>query len=305
MVVDPVKVDWSFSYSRVSIALDHVSVSQPSSPAIWTGIPGCPAWMSPVPKDWWVEDICDLDIDLFWRVMVAAKSKGVPNELVCEAIKVYAQRWLPGVSDDHTMADSPRGTKISVDYVLEEQKHKDMLETIVSLLPAEKGFSPVSFLLKLLKAGTILNVSLSTREELVRRIGLQLEDASLRDLLIPSLSYVNEMYDVDVVMRIVDHYLLQYQNVETSSEGETFMAIPNEKRRTRSAETVDLQMTSHGSKHKVAKLVDGYLAEVARDPNLPVVKFMQIAESVPDFARTFHDGLYRAVDMYLKVSAVC
>lgn len=308
MVVDPIKVDWSFSYSRVSIALDHVSVSQPVSPAIWTGIPGCPAWMSPVPKDWWVEDICDLDIDLFWRVMVAAKAKGVTNELVGEAIKVYAQRWLPGVSDEYSMVDSTRGTRLSVDYVLDAKKHKQMLETIVSLLPAEKGFSPCSFLLKLLKAATILNASPSTKEELARRIGLQLEDASLRDLLIPSLSYVNEMYDVDLVMQIVEHYLVQNQSPPTTPPTDTFRAIAPEKRRTRSAENIDLvesrQATSmtHGSKHKVAKLIDGYLAEIARDPNLPVVKFMQLAESIPDFARPFHDGLYRAVDMYLKVS---
>lgn len=306
MVVDPAKVDWSFSYSRVSIALDHVSVSQPNSPALWSGVQGCP-WLSPVPKDWWVEDICDLDTDLFWRVMVTAKAKGVANDLVAEALKVYAQRWLPGVSDEHTMADSTRGTRLSVqvDYALEAKKHRQMLEAIVSLLPAEKGSSTCSFLLKLLKAAAILNASPTSKEELARRVGLQLEEASVRDLLIPSLAYVNEMHDVDVVIQMVEHYLLQNQSPPTTPPPERLKAIPD-RRRTRSTENFQSlesrQSTAitHGSKHKVAKLIDSYLAEIARDPNLSVAKFLQLAESIPDFARPFHDGLYRAIDMYLK-----
>lgn len=303
MVVDPVMVDWSFSYSRVSIALDHVSVSQPASPGIWTGAPGCPAWMSPVPKDWWVEDICDLDIDLFWRVMAAAIAKGVTSELVVEALKVYAQRWLPGVSDELSIADSTEGARLPVDNMVEAQKHKQMLETIVSLLPAEGGFSSCSFLLKLLKAATFLNASSSTKQDLVRRIGLQLEEASLRDLLIPSLAYVDEMYDVDVVMQIVEYYLLQNHSSPSTPPADPFRVVPRERlRRTRSTESIDLLESrhSHDSKQKVAKLIDEYLAEIARDPNLPVVKFMHLAESIPDLARPFHDGLYRAVDMYLK-----
>jgi hypothetical protein len=52
---------------------------------------------------------------------------------------------------------------------------------------------------------------------------------------------------------------------------------------------------------KVAKLVDNYLAEIAPDANLKLAKFMVIAEALPTHARTVHDGLYRAIDIYLKV----
>jgi hypothetical protein len=51
----------------------------------------------------------------------------------------------------------------------------------------------------------------------------------------------------------------------------------------------------------VAKIVDGYLAEVAKDPNIPVYKFFSLAEMVSGNSRPDHDGLYRAIDMYLKV----
>jgi hypothetical protein len=52
---------------------------------------------------------------------------------------------------------------------------------------------------------------------------------------------------------------------------------------------------------KVAKLVDSYLAEIAPDASLKLSKFIALAEILPDYARVVDDGLYRAVDIYLKV----
>lgn len=51
----------------------------------------------------------------------------------------------------------------------------------------------------------------------------------------------------------------------------------------------------------ISKLLDSYLAEIARDPNLSVTKFQVLAELLPENARMCHDGLYRAIDTYLKV----
>ncbi|XP_039012142.1 BTB/POZ domain-containing protein At1g03010-like [Hibiscus syriacus] len=52
---------------------------------------------------------------------------------------------------------------------------------------------------------------------------------------------------------------------------------------------------------KVSKLFDTYLAEVALDTNLLPSKFIAVAESLPDHARVVSDGLYEAVDIFLKV----
>lgn len=57
----------------------------------------------------------------------------------------------------------------------------------------------------------------------------------------------------------------------------------------------------HMSKSKVAKLFDAYLVEVARDPNLSLARFQSLASALPEFSRASDDGLYRAVDTYLKV----
>lgn len=59
-------------------------------------------------------------------------------------------------------------------------------------------------------------------------------------------------------------------------------------------------VTPNMTKSKVAKLMDAYLAEVARDVTLPLARFQNLAESLPQFSRATDDGLYRAVDTYLK-----
>ena len=58
---------------------------------------------------------------------------------------------------------------------------------------------------------------------------------------------------------------------------------------------------SQSAMMKVAKLVDSYLAEIAPDANLKLSKFIALAEILPDYARVVDDGLYRAIDIYLKV----
>lgn len=55
---------------------------------------------------------------------------------------------------------------------------------------------------------------------------------------------------------------------------------------------------------KVAKLLDAYLAEVARDSKLPLSKFQSLAEALPEGSRLCDDGLYRAVDTFLKVTTL-
>lgn len=261
----------------------------------------------PESKGWWAEDLAELGVDLYLRCMIAIKSGGmVPSSLLGDALKIYASRWLPNISrngyvNKQAASDSDSDSNCEV-----TSKHRLLLESIVSLLPAEKGAVSSSFLLKLLKAANILNASSSTKMELARRVGLQLEEARVSDLLIPSLSYSNDtLYDVDIVMIILEQFMLQGQSPPTSPPRSK---LASERRRSRSAENIDFEFqesrrsssASHSSKLKVAKIVDGYLQEIARDVNLPLSKFIAIAEALPQFARLDHDDLYRAIDIYLK-----
>ncbi|XP_042053493.1 BTB/POZ domain-containing protein At1g67900-like [Salvia splendens] len=251
---------------------------------------------------WWAEDLAELGIDLYWRTMIAIKSGGkLPPGLVGEALRIYASRWLPNVSKYINIdCDSKPESAGEV-----TSKHRLLLESIVSLLPSEKGEVSCSFMLKLLKAANIVKASSSSKMELERRIGVQLEEASVSDLLLPALDE-RMMYDVDGVISILEHFMVQGQSPPTSprrGKGEF------ERRRSRSAENVELlfqesrrsSSASHSSKLKVAKLVDGYLQKIAKDKNLPLSKFIAVAESIPEFARLDHDDLYKAIDIYLKV----
>lgn len=258
-------------------------------------------------KGWWAEDMAELGIDLYWRTMIAIKSGGkIPSGLIGEALQIYASRWLPNISRNGSCHKQIASDSDSDSVNEITSKHRLLLESLVSLLPAEKGTVSCSFLLKLLKAANILNASSSSKMELARRVGLQLEEARVSDLLIPSLSYTSDtLYDVDIVLTILEQFKIQGQSPPTSPPRSK---LGFERRRSRSAENIDFEFqesrrsssASHSSKLKVAKLVDGYLQEIARDVNLPLSKFIAIAETIPDFSRLDHDDLYRAIDIYLK-----
>ncbi|MCO5570702.1 hypothetical protein L7F22_024429 [Adiantum nelumboides] len=305
--VDPSKVDWSYTYTR---KLPKNGIIKTASP-VQNGTPNNhQTRQNPAPKDWWVEDICDLEIDFFFRVMVAIKTKGrMSHKLIGEALRVYSYRWLPGISKEQKGGLDSNGNRVKSSslQVIESSavKHKMMLETIIGLLPNQKGSCSCSFMSRLLKAATILGVDDSPKMDLAKRIGLQLEEASLNDILIPCLSYANDtLYDVDLVHRVVDHFLLQDHSPSSSPVSQR-PHLGYEKRRSLSADHLDFLAThataaSHTSKVKVAKLIDAYLAEIARDLNLPLAKFIALAEAIPEFSRPVHDGLYRAIDIYLK-----
>ncbi|KAL8554701.1 hypothetical protein ACS0TY_002765 [Phlomoides rotata] len=259
--VDVSKVDWSYTYNRKKIAEENGND---------------PSWNAAirsrmVPNDWWVEDLCDLEIDLYKRVITTVKNKGVvSNEVIGDALKAYAYRKLPGsgknVIQHNDMA-----------------KFRSILDTIVWLLPMEKGSVSCSFLLKLLKAAISANSGETAKMELVKRIGLQLEEASVSDLLIRAGNGEETMYDVHVVQKILEEFTTQDRIAETEIQ-----------------EIHRPGILSEASKLMVAKLIDGYLAEIAKDPALPLSVFIGIAEMVSRYSRPAHDALYRAIDTYLK-----
>lgn len=256
-----------------------------------------------VSKGWWAEDVAELGIEIYWRTMMAIKSSGrIPASIIGDALRIYASRWLPKISrafnNEKQVDELDSGAEVA-------SMPRLFLKSIINLLPADRTAVSCSFLLKLLKAANILQVSSSSKMELARRIGVQLEEATVGDLLIPNMSITcKEQYDVHIVITILEQYMLQGQSPPTSP--------PRSKedlhRRSRSAENISelhesrrSSSASHSSKLRVARLMDGYLQVVARDANLALQNFIAIAEAIPEFARLNHDDLYRAIDIYLKV----
>ncbi|KFK32774.1 hypothetical protein AALP_AA6G286900 [Arabis alpina] len=228
--IDTSKVKWSYTYNRKK---KLEKVRKPEA----------------VPKDWWVEDLCDLHINLYKQVIQAIKKRGkVPVFVIGEAIHAYAVRRIAGFS---------KGSVQIIDRCL--------TDTIIELIPDEKGSVSSSFLSKLLRASIFLGYEETVKEKLKKRISEQLEETTVSDIL---------MYDIDMVQSLVKEFM-------------------NRDPKTHSKDDLT-------AKASVAKLIDGYLAEKSRDPNLLLQNFLSLAETLSSFQRQSHDGLYRAIDMFLK-----
>ncbi|XP_071710552.1 phototropic-responsive NPH3 family protein NPY4-like [Rutidosis leptorrhynchoides] len=240
--VDTSKVVWSYNRKRnVNDLRCHDDVSRQLT----------------VPQDWWVEDLCDLSSDLYKRVMIVIKTKGkVSSDVIGESLRAYLEKRLPWFG-------KKGGKKVEGDV-----RARSLIEMIIELLPDEKENVSCGFLIHLLRACLVLDVTGTRKKEITRRIGLQLQNASVADVAI---------LDVDLVQELVAIYMMQDQIGE------------NELKR------VDSTM-----KVKVAKVIDGYLAEIAKDPNTSLLKFADLADMVSSLPRSSHDGIYRAIDMYLK-----
>lgn len=240
---------------------------------------------------WWGEDLADLGLDLYQRTMMAINSSNreISPRLIGNALRIYASKWLPSIEE--SSADSNL-----------------VLESVISLLPAEKSAVPCSFLLQLLKMANVMNISSSSKMELAIKAGNQLDKATVSELLIPLPDKSGMLYDVDVVKMMVKQFLSHISPEIRPTRTRT------EHRRSRSEENINLEeiqeirrslstSSSPPLLGKVAKLVDSYLQEIARDVNLSVSKFVELAESIPDSSRICHDDLYKAIDIYLQVKS--
>ncbi|KAL0370579.1 UNVERIFIED_CONTAM: BTB/POZ domain-containing protein [Sesamum angustifolium] len=244
--------------------------------------------------DWWGKSLVLLNLDSFQRVLSAFKTKGLKQDIISRILINYAQNSLQGlvVRDPQLM----KGNSSDLDLL---KKQRVTIETIVSLLPTQsrKSAVPIAFLSSLLKSAIAASASTSCRSDLERRISLQLDQAILEDILIPIYSHGNNhspLYDTDSVLRIFSMFL----NLDEDDEEDNQF--------TRDENEMVYDFDSPGSPKqssilKVSKLLDNYLSEVALDSNLTPSKFIALAELLPDHARMVHDGIYRAVDIFLKV----
>lgn len=240
---------------------------------------------SETPSDWWGKSLTVLNLEFFRRVVSAVKTKGLKQDLISKILINYAQNSLQLMKGNALDFDTQKKQRITV-------------ETIVGLLPTQsrKSAVPMAFLSSLLKYAIATSSSTSFQSDLERRIGLQLDQAILEDLLIPTNNPLGSnhgpLYDSDSVVRIFSIFLnLDEDDDDDQMRDESEMAYDFD----------SPESPKQSSIIKVSKLLDNYLAEVALDPNLTPSKLIALAELLPDHARLVYDGLYRAVDIFLKV----
>ncbi|KAG6474189.1 hypothetical protein ZIOFF_068113 [Zingiber officinale] len=258
---------------------------------LWNGIGTTGRERSPG-ADWWYKDVTFLDFPIYKRLILAMKSKDMKAEDIAGSLVQYANRWLPGLTRHSGSQESCNTFNSSSSLIQLESDQRVLLEQIVELLPLEKGVTSSKFLLGFLRSAIILQASPLCRENLEKRVGAQLEDATLEDLLIPNLGYsIETLYDVDCMQRILDYFI----SVNHPERSLTTSPCVEDEGQLIASSTALTSMTM------VAKLVDGYLAEVASDVNLKIQKFQSLGALIPDYARPSDDGIYRAIDVFLKL----
>ncbi|XP_009623089.1 BTB/POZ domain-containing protein DOT3 [Nicotiana tomentosiformis] len=248
-------------------------------------------------ETWWFDDIATLRINFFLRIITAIRVKGIKPEIIGSCIMHYGEKWLPNMNSETKGTDNKYGSRrndsqwsITSGRMQEtsigqnNKEQRTIIESLISILPPQKEAISCKFLLRLLKMAILYAASPALISELEKRIGMALENASPNDLLIPTYAVSEQtiisteeqtIYNIDVVQRILDYFLLyEHQKLQQQEPKSTTVNI--------------------------SKLVDSYLAEIARDHNVSITKFQVLAESLPRHVRTCHDGLYRAIDTYLK-----
>ncbi|KAK3026110.1 hypothetical protein RJ639_040782 [Escallonia herrerae] len=221
----------------------------------------------------WFEDACILDMDYFVKTLSSIKAKGIRSDLIGSIITHYASKWLPDLSGDAADTSVTSSEESPESATASWMKKRFFIETMVGILPPEKNSVPCNFLLRLLRAANKVGVDLTYRTELEKRVSWQLDEASLVELMIPCFGHTcATLLDVELVLRLVKKFVNLDEGIRSSGAAMV----------------------------KVAKLVDCYLAEAAVDANLSLPEFVRLAGAIPVHARASDDGLYRAIDTYLK-----
>ncbi|KAF3779319.1 BTB/POZ domain-containing protein [Nymphaea thermarum] len=230
--------------------------------------------------DRWGSSLTKLNINLFQRVISTLKFKGQNQNIIGKLLISYSKFSLQGGSLETEL----------------QKKQQLVVETIVGSLPtpSRKSSMSVAFLFGLLKAAITSSVSSTCRSDLERRVGLQLDQAVLEDILIPlNPSDSNStLFDMEMVQRIVSNFLNldDGQGDDDLVQAETDVYYELDSPRSPNQRSI----------FKVSKLMDSYLAEIATDANVTPTKFIAMAELLPDHARVQSDGLYKAIDLFLK-----
>ncbi|XP_031401403.1 root phototropism protein 2-like isoform X2 [Punica granatum] len=232
------------------------------------------------PTNWWTEELTILDVTFFGKIIMAMKQRGAKPLTLASAIITYTERALRDLVRDH----SASGIKSSLEFEDSDVgvQQRDILESIVALLPTEKAAFPINFLCCLLRSAIFLKATTACKNELEKRISVILEHVTVNDLLVLSFTYDGErLFELDSVRRIITGFV----------EKETSMAVFN---------GGDYRELCSTAIQRVAKTVDAYLSEIAAYPDLSISKFNGIANVIPKGARKVNDDLYRAIDIYLK-----
>ncbi|KAL6972364.1 hypothetical protein U1Q18_048644 [Sarracenia purpurea var. burkii] len=208
------------------------------------------------------EDLSTLSLQLYEPIIHAMIERKVPPEYVAASLCQYAKKWV-----------FSSGTRSDNVPIYRRNSQREVIEVVERLLPCDRGILPCVILFEMLRSAIFLEASYDCRTGFEVRIGKQLDQATVEDLLIPSQGYAKEVeYDVECVKRILKNFYCNYTCQDISG-----------------------LVT-------VAELVEDFLAKIASDRDLKTSTFISVAEistSASVGMQRSSDGIYRAIDTYL------
>ncbi|KAF9615711.1 hypothetical protein IFM89_026126 [Coptis chinensis] len=207
------------------------------------------------------DGITMLSLQLYGLLMSKMILEGIRPDFIAASLFRYTKRWI------HEDEEGSPSTH-------EENYQREIIETVEKLLSIQIGVLPCKLLFEMLRTAMLLEASTQCRYGFENRIGRQLIEATVEDLLIPFQGYACEVqYDTECVKRILKAFYSNY----TSSDQSGLI--------------------------KVADLIDDFLAVVAKEFDMNKDTFMSLlklsAAASNDLHRT-SDGMYHAIDVYLN-----
>lgn len=207
---------------------------------------------------WWFEDLLFLSPLLVEKLVKSMLSRKLDQVVISRFLLYYQKARFSSATSD----EKRRIIEMVIDM------HSMMDQNCVSC----------KTLFGILRVTLGLNISKCCRNKLESMIGLQLDQVTLDNLLVPSPYGISYLYDVNLVLRLLKAFVRQ-----GGGGGGTCLVVS------------PIRMK------KVATLVDLYIAEIAPDPCLKPSKFLALSTPLPGYARDSYDKLYHAMDMYLEV----
>ncbi|XP_038710364.1 BTB/POZ domain-containing protein At3g22104-like isoform X2 [Tripterygium wilfordii] len=211
-------------------------------------------YYSASPTTWWFEDLLFLKVDLIEKVIHTMTSQRLDQAMIYKFLIFYLKAGLYNAA------------------TADKCKISEIVISLLSLL--DRSSLSCKGLFEVHRLVSSLRISEQHRVMLESLIGSRLDQATVNHLLITSPCEKEQMFDVNLVLRLVEAFIF---------DGNSWI--------------------SFGQLKKVASLMDSYLFEVAPDLFLKPSKFAALVSAIPDSARRSNDRIYQAVDIYLEVHA--
>ncbi|KAK9149235.1 hypothetical protein Scep_007992 [Stephania cephalantha] len=213
------------------------------------------------------EDLVLLRLKLYAPIMACMIKAGVQSEYVAGSLLRYVNKYIDLGSFEGDQSDDDH-------RIREKSFQRDVVEALEKLLPDEIGIFPCKLFSAMLQSAIALQASSKCRHGLETRLGRQLDEANVEDLLIRSYGYSKEQrYDIECVAGIMKAF---YSDCTSP--------------------------LNHTKMLNVTELVEEFLVRVASDEELSKEKFIALAKTLQEISNGTNrslDGIYHAIDIYL------